>query len=254
MAARITLLETRPAEAGFVALGLKRIRIPQVFRSENLPSKTTPVFAPTPTATPIRTPSASQASGTPLGSNLSKPASPAPSSDSTSSAAQSSTWAAVGKNGSTNKTINIASAQKPKPRCILVNAYGERVDEELPRSDPGAEARYGKRVETKGKCCNNFYLTGTCLAGKYCDYVHSEKLTPGELLVLKHKARSRSCPQKSWCHDFNCTFGHNCKFGNECFLERCYFSDTHHMDMRPAKKKYEDGTEEWLPSYLKGAA
>ncbi|KAK4507362.1 hypothetical protein PRZ48_001097 [Zasmidium cellare] len=254
MASRITLIESRPAEAGFIKLGLKRIRLAQVFRSDNLPSRTVPVFAPTPASTPARTPSVSQSSGVTLPQQLSKPASPAPSSDSTNSGTASGSWAAVGKNGAVNKTINIASDPKPKRRFILVNVHDERVDPELPRSDPGAEGRYAERVKAKGKCCNNFYLTGKCSSGKYCDYVHTEKLTPGEILVLKHKARSRSCQQKSWCEDVDCTFGHHCKFGKNCHLEYCYYSDTHQMDTQPAKRKFEDGGEEWLPQYLKGAA
>ncbi|KAF2161711.1 hypothetical protein M409DRAFT_69525 [Zasmidium cellare ATCC 36951] len=255
MASRITLIETRPAEAGFVTLGLRRIKLDLVFRTDNLPSKTVPVFSPTPASTPARTPSASQASGAPLTQHVSKPASPAPSSDSTSSAAAASgSWASVGKNGAKSKTINIASDPKPKRRFILVNAHDERVDPELPKFDPGAEGRYTERVKAKGKCCNNLYLTGKCPAGKYCDYVHTEKLTPGEILVLKHKARSRSCQQKSWCEDVDCTFGHHCKFGRSCHLDYCYFSDTHGMDTQPAKRKFEDGGEEWLPQYLKGAA
>lgn len=182
--------------------------------------------------------------------HISKPASPAPSSDSTSSAAPSGSWAAVGKNGSTAKTINIVSIRKPKKKSILLNQYDERVDPELPRTDPGAESRFAERLKVQGKCCNNYYLTGTCPSGKYCDYVHGEKLSPGELLVLKHKARSRSCPLNTGCRDPDCHFGHHCKFGKACVWEHCYFNDTHGMDMSPAKKRYDDGTEEWLAQYV----
>lgn len=37
--------------------------------------------------------------------------------------------------------------------------------------------------------------------GEYCDYRHGKVLVGGELLVLKHKARSRTCPQRGWCRD-----------------------------------------------------
>ena len=82
-----------------------------------------------------------------------------------------------------------------------------------------------------GKFCNNFHLSGKCESGEYCDYNHGERLTPGEQLVLKHKARSRSCPKKAGCRDLDCTYGHHCKFGKNCFLENCWFIETHGMDM-----------------------
>lgn len=62
------------------------------------------------------------------------------------------------------------------------------------------------------------------------DYVHGPKLSPGELLVLKHKARSLNCPYKS-CDDMDCYRGHHCKFGKRCPLNVCHFSNTHHMDL-----------------------
>lgn len=50
--------------------------------------------------------------------------------------------------------------------------------------------------------------------------------------------------------DVVCTFGHHCKYGDGCYMDACYFADTHGEDLTPAKKMYEDGTEEWLQSYL----
>jgi hypothetical protein len=108
--------------------------------------------------------------------------------------------------------------------------YDERVDETLPRTDPSAESRYNKRMESVGKACNDYHLSGKCDKKEYCDYVHGEKLTQGELLVLKHKARSRSCPQRGWCRDVDCHFGHVCKFGNACHTDNCYFSSSHNTD------------------------
>lgn len=63
------------------------------------------------------------------------------------------------------------------------------------------------------------------------DYTHGPRLTGGELLVLKHKARSLVCPEHHYCEDIECYRGHHCKYGKRCPLEKCYFADTHHMDM-----------------------
>ncbi|KAK3701475.1 hypothetical protein LTR37_015449 [Vermiconidia calcicola] len=244
-ASRITLIETRAAEPGFVELGFNMVRFPSIFRSDNLPSKPSNTISPTPFAPPVRAISTSQMqpSTAPF---VPKSASPAPSSDS----ASSSSWATVGKSGMTAKTLNIASKKAPVRKFILVNVHDERVDAELPRCDPGAEKRFGDRLKSSGKFCNNFHLTGKCQSGEYCDYNHGERLTPGEQLVLKHKARSRSCPGKEYCRDLGCTFGHHCKFGKACYMPDCWFDSSHGMDLQPAKRVYEDGSEEWISAYL----
>lgn len=152
---RLSLIETRPAESGFHALGFPMVRFPAVFRSSDLPMK--PVTNGTmPTTTPIRTASL------PMQPNsiafIPKSTSPAPSSDSSSS----STWAAVGRNGTTSKTINIASKKAPVRPFALVNVYDERLDSELPRSDPGAEKRFADQIKTGRKFCNDYHLSGSC--------------------------------------------------------------------------------------------
>ena len=43
-------------------------------------------------------------------------------------------------------------------------------------------------------------------AAEYCDYNHGERLTPGEQLVLKQKAKSRSCPRKGYCRELDCMY------------------------------------------------
>lgn len=249
-ASRLTLIETRPAEGGFIDLGLKRIRLPRVFRSDNLPSFRLPGM-PSPMPTPARTQSGLQSSATPYTPPVPKTASPAPSSDSATSGANSTSWAAVGKNGTAGKSISIAPKKAPARRFILLNGYGDRIDPELPKTDQGAETRFQRRMDSNGgKLCNNFHLGGKCEAGQYCDYVHGEKLSPGELLVLKHKATSLNCPSRTYCRDFGCYLGHHCKWGNQCRFDKCRFEGTHNMDLEPARRLYDDESEEWLPSYL----
>jgi hypothetical protein len=264
-AGRMTLIETREAEPGFLELGIEKIQMSGIFRSENLPNgsiKSIPPSALDAAANSLRSPtcptspqpkrvSARTPSGMPANpvAFVPKAASPAPSAESNGSILSS--WATVGKSGSSSKTISIAPKKAVVRRHIFVNAYDERIDPELPRTDPAAEGRFSERTKTLGKHCNAHHLMGKCERGEYCDYVHGERVSGGERLVLMHKARSLSCPQKFNCLDPTCPYGHHCKFGGKtCYVDRCYFSDTHNMDLEPAKKVFEDGSEEWLSSYL----
>jgi hypothetical protein len=269
---RITLVETTPAEPGFVALGFPRVKFPNVFRDTNLPNR--PVMtSPAPMSLPIRTSSSIQAGATAFAPQSIAGASNAPKSKSSSPVTSEpnggSSWATVGKSAGP-KNIDIAPKKPVQRRCVVLNVDDERLDAPLPRADPGAEKRFLGRTKESGKCCNSYHLTGQCLAAEYCDYHHGERLSPGEILVLKHKARSISCASRQKCRDIDCTFGHHCKFGGKgCFADNCWFSDTHYMDLvsrtslirpnllglltieqEPAKRIYEDGSEEWLSSYL----
>lgn len=250
VASRITLLETSPAEPGFKELGLKRLRLSRTFRDDDLPAlRPAGALSPAVTATSWRTPSGIHGNSTTF---VPKSTGPASSTDSAaSSVTNSASWATIGKVGAAAKSISIAPKKSAPARShILLNADDERLDPELPRTDSAAEARFYDRLNSVGKVCNDYYLLGKCAAGEYCDYLHSERLTPGELLVLRYKARGRSCPRRQGCTDIDCIFGHHCKFGRSCYLENCWFANTHNMDLTPAKRLYEDGTEEWLPGYL----
>lgn len=161
-ASRLTLIETRPAEPGFVALGLKRVRFPRVFRSDNLPGR--PFFTsspPAPVASPPTAPPSRSTSGVSMqpmsASFIPRNPSPAPSADS-----GSSTWATIGKSVPTPKTIILTTKKAPPRRCILLNVYDERVDAELPRCDGSAERRFTETLKNDGKYCNNYHLTGKC--------------------------------------------------------------------------------------------
>ena len=249
---RLTLVETRPAESGFVELGLKLISFPKVFRSENLPNKIVshgpPALVTQPMHPPPRTSSAVPVHKTPAAITIrngitnqinahSAPFVPGSSSPVQSAdSAASNTWATVGKPSNGAKNINIApkkSAPPPPRRFILQNVYDDRLDIKLPETDKVAEGRFAERMRTSGKMCNSYHLTGRCHAGEYCDYDHgAAPLSPGELLVLRHKARSRSCPQNHACRDFECTFGHHCRYGPSCTArETCWFSNTHGVDL-----------------------
>ena len=162
---KLTLIETRACEQGFVDLGLPRVSFPSIFRTENLPAKPTNGLSSIMPSTPLSVRSASipqmQPNIAPFvpAPFVPQSASPAPSSDS----ASSTTWATVGRNGTTGKSINIASTKKtPTRKFILINVNDERLDDPLPRTDPGAEKRFAERLKSKGKLCNSFHLMGTC--------------------------------------------------------------------------------------------
>ncbi|THY37761.1 hypothetical protein D6C99_09471 [Aureobasidium pullulans] len=277
-APRISLLETLPIQPGFTQLGFKVVQFPTVFRSDPLPDRqsfASPVvqnaaaFQPKPVL-PTRTNSAATGgvsvspAATPVLSQAAavKTVTPQSSSDTTGGA---SSWATVGKGAP--KTINVATKKAPARKCILLNAFDERIDAVLPRTDQAAAARLSERVRNK-KVCNNYHLNGKCEAGKYCDYDHGERLSPGEQLVLKHRARTRSCPDRGACRDFDCTNGHVCPYGQECYNDKCWFEEVHDVDtvshlhmllvfsrlsaetncslQKVISRLFEDGEQEWI--------
>lgn len=208
VASRLTLIETTLAEPGFVSLGFNRLRMPDVFRSEQLPIHRTSTVSygvpstqqPTPNPISVRTNSGTKSTAESFVPSKTKSPSPAPSVDSINGNAS---WATIGK-GAGGKTINIAPRKQADRPHILLNAYDERLDKKLPPTDSGAEKRFSERVKTSGKLCNNYHLTGNCPRMEWCDYKHGERLSPGEQLVLKHKARTLSCPSKLMCRDVGC--------------------------------------------------
>lgn len=259
---RITLIETRPSEPGFKNLDMTQISIPNVFRSEDLDARSTTTVSPvirTVKPVTVATNGALAAAKVPARSS---------SADSTSN---DNSWATISKAVPKSKIISIAPEKTQQRPFILLNSYDDRLDEKLPQPDRASFDRFNEIVERNGKnFCNSFHLTGHCDSGDYCYHDHSSKLGSGELLVLRHKARSRPCTSGSTCRDFDCTYGHHCKYGQFCTLEKCYFSSTHGLDLvsltssvtlivlltfrkEPAKRWFGYDDEEWLKSYLNKA-
>ncbi|KAI4737518.1 hypothetical protein E4T50_11985 [Aureobasidium sp. EXF-12298] len=254
MAPRISLLETLPIQPGFKQLGFKVVQFPTVFRSEPLPERSIiPSFVPSAVqsnATPQPNSALSSRSNSLATSGVPINPSPTPAQaaastlpkSTTPNPSDSSSWANVGKGAP--KTINIAAKKTPARKYIVLNANDERIDPPLPRADPAATTRLLERVRHK-KVCNNYHLNGKCDAGKYCDYDHGERLSPGEQLVLKQRARQRCCPERGYCRDFDCTNGHVCPYGKDCYNDNCWFQDVHDVDTKPASRIFEDGEREW---------
>lgn len=225
VASRLTLIATTPPAPGFLQLGLPHITFPQIFRSDNLPDKygTASPFQPT---MPVRNKSASMTPST--APFVPKSPSPAPSGDSSAS----NSWATIGKTGAASKNINIATKKPPKKNYMMLNVHDERLDEALPDADYKVQGRFKEKIDIHGKnYCNSYHLAGKCKSGEYCEYVHGEPLSPGEKLVLKHKARSLPCPANYTCRNPDCILGHHCMFGTACLRANCRFYDSHGMDM-----------------------
>lgn len=233
IAPKVTLIETSPALPGFCALGFSRVNFNDVFRSSPLPDKLpfpARTLVPSAEITLVAT-APPGLSGSPVGEN----GFPPPSSNS---------WAVLSKNGAAAKTINISAKKPPAPKYYVVNSNGERLDEELPRWDSAAEKRFAARLRENGNLCNFYHLRATCPDPAYCGYAHGDRLTAGEVLVLRHKARSLLCSTGSDCKDPECFYGHHCRYGRSCNNTNCRFVPTHYVQIAPAARIYDDGTEE----------
>jgi hypothetical protein len=150
----------------------------------------------------------------------------------TSAAAVSSTWAsAVVGNGTTEKNITVTRHKKPAViRFILYNYEGYRVDTTLPPPTSN-DVHNLHALMGQGKLCNEYFLKGKCTMTQ-CKYLHTGKLTAGELNALKHKARKLSCTKKIGCDDYGCYCGHVCPYerNSKCSKEGCHFEDVHGID------------------------
>lgn len=117
----------------------------QVFRTKDLSSSRLAVQSPA----SARTTQSTHINALPF---IPKPGSPALSTESVASTSVS-TWGAIAKGSGANasKSIDIASKKVPARRFVLLNVNDERLDQPLPGTDPGAEARYARRMEKDGK-------------------------------------------------------------------------------------------------------
>ncbi|TLS29486.1 hypothetical protein PpBr36_01517 [Pyricularia pennisetigena] len=278
---KLSLLEASPATPGFIRLGLPLARFPTVFRPElitkpNIQISTTglsvrntgiPGFgnsASSPASIfSFMSPGAQPGSAVRdrLGSIASmQPFPPAPSTSSPPQSVSStspaptapSSYASVGTAASATAPLTIDIAPKKTASASLkyyyVNASSERLDEELPRHNPVAYKSYNDKKAANGRnFCNRYHLAGYCEEEEHCKYEHGPRLKGQELLVQKHRARGTYCDNGIGCEDFDCYYAHHCRFGRACGIgDACKFNDTHHMDLTPVAKIYENGTKERL--------
>ncbi|KAI8198975.1 hypothetical protein KHU50_008211 [Colletotrichum sp. SAR 10_65] len=184
---RLTLIETTPAEEGFKHLNFHRISFKSVFSVSAVASPPTAGMQPLPP--PMHVPTSNGNGGALLRSNTneSQPQRVASPQSSSGGAQTPTSWSVVTK-VSTGKTIDISSKKPTPKKYYLLNVESQRVDEQFPRIDPNVEKRFKERMTKSGKnLCNNFHLHGFCKNGDACPFLHGEKLSQGELTLLKQK-------------------------------------------------------------------
>ncbi|KAK2035050.1 C-x8-C-x5-C-x3-H type zinc finger protein [Colletotrichum zoysiae] len=253
VAKKLTLIETTPAEEGFKQLNFHRVSFKSVFMSEKLPERVqrpAVMGMPPPVSLPNGAPTrpASGVGPTYSANNGVLPLRPAADNPSRITSPPSNgsqttpQWTAVTRAPAAPKTIDISPAKKAAARkYYLLNKDSQRIDEPLPKIDPAAEKRFKERMSREGNFCNNYHLLNSC-KNPECYYVHGEKLSAGELLVLKQKSRGIPCSMGSECDDIGCTLGHHCKWFRDCNHVHCRFEGLHDIDGKPRVKVFEDGS------------
>lgn len=219
------------------------MKVENVFRERDIPKAGAPSMT-----LPIRKAPTMHSPATSFAPSFAKEPSPVRSEEDRSSTASPNSWAAVGKNGVEDgfETISIAPKKSKKMKYILLNADGQRIDDPLDKFDVESVRSFDEKVHAAGtNLCNQYHLNGNC-QNPYCTFKHGSKLTQGELLILKHKSRGLKCAQGVHCEKIDCYLGHHCKFQTGCTARGCRFTDTHGMDLTPASRWYEDGSEEYI--------
>ncbi|KAL3430977.1 hypothetical protein BDV09DRAFT_177380 [Aspergillus tetrazonus] len=106
---------------------------------------------------------------------------------------------------------------------VYINAANQRLDSELPPMSAEAIRSWEHKVNTaKMRYCRKHHLqAGRCTGA--CDYSHGP-LTPGEVLVYRHRVRQEVCNAGPRCRDANCFYGHHCS----CARPSCKFPAAMH--------------------------
>jgi hypothetical protein len=261
---KICLLETTPQAADFRKFTFKRVSFPSVFRSEPVPSKpmlpsgfaaTTmpPGFAASTMSPAYSAPRTSPPPlFSPVGNGMNGLPSPAPTASPKQAPAapvatskpepQQNSYATVGRT-SAPLTINIASQKKtvaPRPFYQL-NRDNERVDVPLAKPDQSAIKALEERRQMSGmNLCNRYHLANSC-KNTNCSFYHGDRLTPPQMLALRHKTRNLVCSSGHHCREITCNLGHHCSTPGSCYFgDDCRFSEMHGMDIVSSQGVFED--------------
>jgi hypothetical protein len=261
---KICLLETTPQAADFRKFTFKRVSFPSVFRSEPVPSKpmlpsgfaaTTmpPGFAASTMSPAYSAPRTSPPPlFSPVGNGMNGLPSPAPTASPKQAPAapvatskpepQQNSYATVGRT-SAPLTINIASQKKtvaPRPFYQL-NRDNERVDVPLAKPDQSAIKALEERRQMSGmNLCNRYHLANSC-KNTNCSFYHGDRLTPPQMLALRHKTRNLVCSSGHHCREITCNLGHHCSTPGSCYFgDDCRFSEMHGMDIVSALGVFQD--------------
>jgi hypothetical protein len=102
---------------------------------------------------------------------------------------------------------HVTAAEVPSPRCVPLNAAGERVDPGIPCSPELVRTVKNMRL------CDGYHLTGRCKLGDQCSYKHGERATDRIAEVMRFFARCGPCPKGPGCRNSRCLWGHFCPRG-----------------------------------------
>lgn len=166
------------------------IKFPQIFRSDDLPTRAMGDIPP-PMTMPIRT----QTQPNPQMQATSAafvPKSPSPTLLSEST--PNSSWAHVGKTAAGAKNIDIAPKKAPTRRYMLFNVHDDRLDEDLPKPDGAAQKRFNDRLKNQnGNCCNEYHLGGQCQKGE--EFCGTSRFSLHIASPYTDIVRDRLCPR-----------------------------------------------------------
>lgn len=179
---KFTLIETTPAEQGFGHLNFPMIRFEEVFRSSKLqerlrverPAIPPPPSVPTP-AKPVPLAHIASSNDVHLEPVVTPPRAASPPS-----------WSTITRTSLTTVKIDIFTKKPTVMEYYLLNGDNQRVDEPLPIVDAATETKFKARTSKNNNFCNNYHLHNSC-KNATCLYVHGEKLSSGELVLLKQK-------------------------------------------------------------------
>lgn len=241
MRQRLSIIEGVPVPSTFVAAGLSVVKLERdLFRTEKLTDRPSPIAAP---AVPAKNAaSASAASHTPAAA----PRTISPEASNTNGSSGPVSWANVTSTGTPpppppQMTLPLAAFNsKQQTRAkekhdkaaqqALQDKGGEKavyqkVPPEQPKDwSPGERGldepilvnvhvyETVKKRKESDKLCNNHFLRGPCAKGEACFFVHDYKPTDDELNAIAVLARQNPCTLGQYCENEDCIYGHHVSF------------------------------------------
>lgn len=151
----------------------------------------------------------------------------------------------VSTDGAAKPSGKQTSTWNPNRAIVLLNLNDERIDAALGKLDPEAERSLRKRSE-QGRPCHDFHLRGVCYTSS-CPYSHEPRLTPQEMVALRHRARHLPCIKGSSCRSADCWYGHMCPHQDCSWPNTCRFRALHDMDRTAVTVWQRSGQRAWLP-------
>ncbi|RMD44972.1 hypothetical protein DV735_g50, partial [Chaetothyriales sp. CBS 134920] len=121
---------------------------------------------------------------------------------------------------SASKTGSKVVTKPGKPRTILTNRFGQRIDD-TDSTIPNYEIQRVKKL----KLCNLYYLQGKDMCpSSSCTHRHDYPISNSERRTLREVARMTPCYFRTECENPDCIYGHQCP-QNKPNETDCYFKE-----------------------------